>query len=261
MGKNTDTDKGFSLIELIIAIAILIILTGLLAPQFMKYIEKSRKAVCMNNVDVVISEYQVAVIEDRDIKPEKVLDDMVKNRGLECPSKDEYSIIHTGDELFVVNCSVHGNSEGVSSDPAVAAAQKVYNEMKDFVGLTHDEIKKITGTNSNNTAIREYLLGKRGGSWDGLDDKYSQAAGFAKNLYVQPYIFKGSKDYDRTDDVIIYAGTSKDDTGDRWIAYLLYNPDDGRWYHAPDNSTYRMQDKPWDVVKKDTIENGWIAVK
>ena len=59
MGKNTDTDKGFSLIELIIAIAILIILTGLLAPQFMKYIEKSRKAVCMNNVDVVISEYQV----------------------------------------------------------------------------------------------------------------------------------------------------------------------------------------------------------
>ncbi|WP_347134021.1 prepilin-type N-terminal cleavage/methylation domain-containing protein, partial [[Clostridium] symbiosum] len=48
MGKNTDTDKGFSLIELIIAIAILIILTGLLAPQFMKYIEKSRKAVCMN---------------------------------------------------------------------------------------------------------------------------------------------------------------------------------------------------------------------
>ena len=77
MGKNTDTDKGFSLIELIIAIAILIILTGLLAPQFMKYIEKSRKAVCMNNVDVVISEYQVAVIEDRDIKPEKVLDDMV----------------------------------------------------------------------------------------------------------------------------------------------------------------------------------------
>ena len=30
-------NKGFSLIELIIAIAILIILTGLLAPQFMKY--------------------------------------------------------------------------------------------------------------------------------------------------------------------------------------------------------------------------------
>lgn len=37
-------NKGFSLIELIIAIAILIILTGLLAPQFMKYIEKSREA-------------------------------------------------------------------------------------------------------------------------------------------------------------------------------------------------------------------------
>lgn len=48
-------------------------------------------------------------------------------------------------------------------------------------------------TNSNNTAIREYLLGNGGGSWDGLDDKYSQAAGFAKNLYVQPYILKVPK--------------------------------------------------------------------
>ena len=46
-------NKGFSLIELIIAIAILIILTGLLAPQFMKYIEKSREAKDMQTLDSV----------------------------------------------------------------------------------------------------------------------------------------------------------------------------------------------------------------
>jgi len=177
MGKNTDTDKGFSLIELIIAIAILIILTGLLAPQFMKYIEKSRKAVCMNNVDVVISEYQVAVIEDRDIKPEKVLDDMVKNRGLECPSKGEYSIIHTGDELFVVNCSVHGNSEGVSSDPKITIGDGVYNTILKFAEeYTVDEIIKMfkdagLPTNSiRNDTIREYLLKEvYGGQWPKVD--------------------------------------------------------------------------------------------
>lgn len=48
-------NKGFSLIELIIAIAILIILTGLLAPQFMKYIEKSREAKDVQAMDTVYS--------------------------------------------------------------------------------------------------------------------------------------------------------------------------------------------------------------
>ncbi len=56
-------DKGFSLIELIIAIAILVILTGLLAPQFMKYIEKSRQASMMQKLDSIYEALQVAYIE------------------------------------------------------------------------------------------------------------------------------------------------------------------------------------------------------
>lgn len=57
-------NKGFSLIELIIAIAILIILTGLLAPQFMKYIEKSRLAKDMQTLDTVYSAVQGAIADE-----------------------------------------------------------------------------------------------------------------------------------------------------------------------------------------------------
>ena len=57
-------NKGFSLIELIIAIAILIILTGLLAPQFMKYIEKSREAKDMQTLDTVYSSVQAALANE-----------------------------------------------------------------------------------------------------------------------------------------------------------------------------------------------------
>lgn len=38
------SNKGFSLVELIIVIAIMAVLVGILAPQYVKYVEKSRKA-------------------------------------------------------------------------------------------------------------------------------------------------------------------------------------------------------------------------
>ena len=50
-------DKGFSLVELIIVIAIMAILVGVLAPQFIKYIESSRQSTDIS----AASEYKSAV--------------------------------------------------------------------------------------------------------------------------------------------------------------------------------------------------------
>lgn len=48
--KKTN-NKGFSLVELIIVIAIMAILVGVLAPQYLKYVEKSRKSADMDQLD------------------------------------------------------------------------------------------------------------------------------------------------------------------------------------------------------------------
>lgn len=56
-------NRGFSLIELVIAIAILIILTGLLAPQFMKYIEQSRQAKMIHTLDSIYHGLEVSYVE------------------------------------------------------------------------------------------------------------------------------------------------------------------------------------------------------
>lgn len=53
MKKLTKNNKGFSLVELIVVIAIMAVLVGVLAPQLIKYVEKSRQATDIQNCDSI----------------------------------------------------------------------------------------------------------------------------------------------------------------------------------------------------------------
>lgn len=53
-------NKGFSLVELIIVIAIMAILIAVLAPQYIKYVEKSRNSADLDNFQAVVNAMQVA---------------------------------------------------------------------------------------------------------------------------------------------------------------------------------------------------------
>lgn len=59
MKKEKMNDKGFSLVELIIVIAIMAVLVVVLAPQYLKYVEKSRNSTDLSNATAIATALQV----------------------------------------------------------------------------------------------------------------------------------------------------------------------------------------------------------
>lgn len=65
-------NKGFTLVELIIVIAIIAVLGIILAPQYIKYVDKSRWSTDQNNAKTLLKEVQTAVVavQESDNDPE-----------------------------------------------------------------------------------------------------------------------------------------------------------------------------------------------
>ena len=59
MKKEKMNNKGFSLVELIIVVAIMAVLVVALAPQYLKYVEKSRNSTDVNNATAMVTAVQV----------------------------------------------------------------------------------------------------------------------------------------------------------------------------------------------------------
>ncbi len=59
-------EKGFSLVELIIVIAIMAVLIGTVAPMFVKYVERAQKARDMRTAGLIAKAYETAITNSPD---------------------------------------------------------------------------------------------------------------------------------------------------------------------------------------------------
>lgn len=111
--KKTN-NKGFSLVELIIVVAIMAILIGVLAPQYIKYVEKSRVSADEDTMDSLTKAVQTAVTDD-----------------------DYYEDIAEGDSIVIQNS---GNTVGTNLQAPIAEyygdISKVKFKSKEYKGCT-----------------------------------------------------------------------------------------------------------------------------
>ena len=120
--KKQKNNKGFSLVELIVVVAIMAVLVGVLAPAYLRYIEKARRQTCYWNMDNVVREVQLRAFSDPDF-----MADLVDNIGADgevtahirnntdidvptCPSRGTYKITFnqaTGELVMTCTMEVH----------------------------------------------------------------------------------------------------------------------------------------------------------
>lgn len=103
---------GYSLIELIMAIAIISITSSIAIPNYFRYIEIANEKVCFINRQSILYEYQLYCICEQEI----TLSDYISiyhsgEEDLICPSEGTYTASGSG-ETAELTCLVH--REGIT---------------------------------------------------------------------------------------------------------------------------------------------------
>ena len=141
-------NKGFSLVELIIVIAILAILVGVLAPQLLQYVERSRQAKDIQAVDTVHTAIVTAMLDP-------AVDD--------APASKNYTDLAslygdtTASPKFVAAVKEIVNNDTASKIEGDAFTSKAYKGIKIVINIDSNKVTctvaAIAGSGAENIVI------------------------------------------------------------------------------------------------------------
>lgn len=220
---------GFTLVELVIVIAVLGILAGMAIPHFMEAREEAAKKECLANrtqiTRMFYAQQAVGYIGDLDGFLKEVTEESDNENKYftfvpKCVDGGEYTVVTSGSEEDI-ECTKHGGLIIMLS-----MAEKLYNDFQNLLSsffnpdgtLNKKKLKDELGNDydsiiRDNQKLRDYFL-KKIGAWEKV-----QGNGQSYDLAFHTTI--------ETGDIVIYATVGGNQP---WKAAYIYDSANKKWY-------------------------------
>lgn len=272
--------KGFTLIELIVVIAILGILALFLIPSFIGYATDAKESICNSTLTSIQRAYQFQLAKQESDEKQSLLEKVMNNEFNDfssipsCPSGGIYYMINDGLEgkaAFKVVCSEHSNELGKIptqiinqmkyftedvkdldvNSPEFDKYYELYKKLyKDKPDMIKDKKGFKTNILNNNSELRNYLKYINGGTWPTMEVN-------GEKYYVQPYIDLSTiNGRVPSKDIVIYASVAD---GNNWYTNYIYDSNTGKWWTG--KNRFSIDSKSFSEVKDLMVKNGWKVVE
>jgi len=217
--RSRKLKSGFTLVELIVVIAIIGIVIALAVPAYTGFREKTTEQVCLANRAVFARAYQYELAADGTYASkgdfsgamEKAIEGSGLNRDKSCPGGGKFTFSYDSDGNVVITCSVHGAKE-FSNDIYSKASEIIFanNLVKQYLNRTYkyDMHMDSTSTLKGSTVSKVVLAVKSDLEKLGIDpSKNSWTIYQSKDkTQQQQYIYWTNQDISK---LIIASGSSK----------------------------------------------------
>lgn len=228
--KKAKTNKGFTLVELIVAIAILGILAGIAIPRFMQANTEAKKATCYNNRVEIARAYAISEIKYGSVSLGDFLTGVATENGAYmeyfrsppvCPSGGTYS---ASNGKIICSITTHNENEvslGEGRDYSNSIGGNILQSFVDFAEAN----PSLSGSDLLAAWFDEYnITDQIIGNADKDLTRFDGSTASTNNFDVSIYLADGAD----ASDAIVYIGDNA--TSSNPTAKFVYDPENDTWY-------------------------------